>query len=330
MTIRISGYPIDLAITEDHSFDSEVTEYPVESGADVSDNIRNKPLEITLEGIVSDTPIGAIAQDPTRKPEAGAPLPSRDAYNRIIAIRDAREPVTIETSLGKFERMALTKIGIPRDRTTGKALKFTVSFKQLNIVTNSRSTVRVAVPNCTGKVNGGSRQPLLGVNGKPVPKAFESIPRYVNSYAATNRKSLKPSLGNPILTTNKAQRLSTGGRRDPFTSDVMDHYPITEANQIADGYVQRAPDGKDYFFSRSVGVDKIGREFGVAASETKTEQRIDGRDVTYDHSSREWKDVKNGETVRKVPPGEDRWKGVQWRTRPKNGNVVPWDQVEPS
>jgi hypothetical protein len=322
--IRIDGYPIDLALTEEHSFDSEVTEYPVENGADISDNIRNKPLEITLEGIVSDTPIGAIAQDATRQAGAGTPLPSRDAYTRIVAIRDARELVTIETSLGKFERMALTHIGVPRDRSTGKALKFTVTFRQVTLVTNERVTVRVAVPNATGKANGGNRQPMHGINGKPVPKAFESRPRWVTSWDARSRATLRQSLGEPILTTTRQQRLTTGGKKDPFTIDVIDHYPLQGDQQIADGYVQRAPDGKDYYFARTVGIDRFGRQYGVGGSSTQIEQRIDGHDVEWDDGSNEWKDTQTGKTVRKVPPGENRWKGVQFRRRPKDGEDPPW------
>lgn len=325
--IRINGYPIDLALTEDHSFESAVTEYPVESGADISDNIRNKPLEITLEGIVSDTPIGAIALDATRRVESGQASPSLDAYTRLLAIREAREPVTVETSLGKFEHMALTHLGVPRDRATGKALKFTVTFRQVRIVQNTRVTVRVAVPNAGGKVNGGNRQPLLGVNGKPVPKAFESLPRWVSSHAASSRATLRQSLGTPILTTTRQQRRTTGGKTDPFAVDAMDHYPLQGAQRVADGYVQRAPDGKDYFYARVVGIDKSGRQYGVGSSVTQTESRIDGRDVEWDYGSNEWKDANTGESVRKVPPGENRWKGVQWRTRPKNKEPTPWEQV---
>lgn len=315
--IRIAGYPLDLALTEEHDFESEVTEYPVESGADVSDNIRNKPLEITLEGIVSDTPIGAIALDATRRAESGTPLPSLDAYTRILAIRDARELVTIETSLGKFERMALTRLAVPRDRTTGKALKFTVSFRQVNVVQNRRTTVRVAVPNAGGKVNGGNRQPLALLGGTV---------RWVKSFSAAQRGSVSASMGSRILTTTAEERRTTGGKKDPFAVDVMDHYLIRGAGRVADGYVQHGNNGKDYYFAHVVGLDKYGQQYGVGGSVTKSEERIGDRDVTWSYSDNEWKDAKTGETVRKVPPGEDRWKGVQQRTRPTGKEPRAWDK----
>ena len=55
--ITIKGFPIDAAITEEHTYDSEVTSYPVESGSDITDNVRTLPIEITIEGLVSDNPL---------------------------------------------------------------------------------------------------------------------------------------------------------------------------------------------------------------------------------------------------------------------------------
>lgn len=324
--MRIAGYPIDVAIVEDHAMESEVTRYPVESGADVSDNIRNLPVVITIEGVVSDTPIGAIALDESRRPDAGAPSPSVDAYNRIIAIRDEKEPIEIETSLGKFESMVLTSLGITRDRTTGKALKFTAKFEQVIVKKNARITVRVSVPNASGMVNGGNRQPLLRRNGKDVGVGFDSIRRWVRSNKVSLRPYLRPTMGNPILTTTRAQRLSTGGKTDPFAFDQMDHYPVSDgkATEYADGYVSRGADHKDAFFAMSVNVDRFGKAYGQGGSETTYDTRIDDRPVYFDYASNSWKQQEgdtrhqNDPVVKKVPPGEDKWKYVTATRVPSN------------
>jgi len=324
--VRINGYPIDVAITEGHQFDSEVTKYPVEQGSDVSDNIRNLPVVITLEGVVSDTPIGAIALDQTRRPEAGSAAPSVDAYQRIIAIRDEKEPIEIETSLGKFDSMVLTSLGITRDRDTGKALRFTAQFEQVIIKKNARITVRVSVPNCSGMVNGGNRQPLLGKNGKDVGSGFDSIRRWVRSNKVSLRTQLRPTMGSPILTTTRAQRLSTGGKTDPFSFDEMDHYPVSDGKvtEYADGYVSRGPDHKDVFFAMSVNVDRFGRAHGQGGGVTEYSTKVGDQEVYYDYASNSWKrqvgDTRhqNDPVVKKVPPGEDKWNSVTRTRLPSN------------
>ena len=48
---------LDVYDTETHGMPTEVTEFPVEDGPDVSDNVRRKPNTLTIEGYVSDAPL---------------------------------------------------------------------------------------------------------------------------------------------------------------------------------------------------------------------------------------------------------------------------------
>ena len=156
--ITINGYIIDLATSEDHSFDSEVTDHPVETGADITDNIQAKPIQVTLDCIVSDTPIGAIAAARNSlDPNQPLFVPSSDCYAHMIAIRDARQPVTIVTSLGTFTNMAMTSLSVPRSAQNGESLHFKAAFKQITFVTNLRTTIRVAVPRAATKKDLGNK-----------------------------------------------------------------------------------------------------------------------------------------------------------------------------
>lgn len=152
-TVTIDGFPIDVASAEDHDLQTDVTDYPVEEGGDITDHARNKPDTVTLECIVSDTPLGQLAT--FRGLESS--LPSDDAYARLKAIRAAKEPVTITTSLGIYTSMMLTSLGIPRRPDNGDALRFKVTFKQVVIVTNARTTTRVAVPRAKNKKPRGNK-----------------------------------------------------------------------------------------------------------------------------------------------------------------------------
>jgi hypothetical protein len=152
--ITIAGYPIDVAVTEEHGSEAEITDHPVEKGGNVTDHMRVKPATVAIEGIVSDTPLGEVALDPSR---LGSTAPSDDAHALLVKIQNDREPVAITTSLGRYENMELQSLSAPRDARTGKALRFRATFKQVTFVTNKRTTVRTAAPRSRGKSKHGMK-----------------------------------------------------------------------------------------------------------------------------------------------------------------------------
>ena len=148
MAVKIDGYLIDAAPLEQHGFNSTVTSHPVEKGADITDHVVVQPETVTLECIVSDTPIGDAAD------ARDGGVPSAEVFARLIAIRDAREPVEVETSLTTFSNMILESLSIPtRD---GDALNFRASFKQLVLIEADR-TKRVEVPRAAKKQHRGDK-----------------------------------------------------------------------------------------------------------------------------------------------------------------------------
>lgn len=149
--VRINGFPMDLAVSEGHSFPGEVTKKPVEVGADVSDHIRDLPPEITLECIVSDIVPGELVNDPQRGTLVETPnglleevLPREQALAKLREIKALRRPVTVETSLGKFESMAFVSLDVPTDKDKNNALFFTAKFSKFVQVTNKRTRAKVA------------------------------------------------------------------------------------------------------------------------------------------------------------------------------------------
>lgn len=158
MPIYIDGYEIDAALSEEHNLDSEITDYEVETGSDKSDGIRPLQDKVTIEGIVSDSPFGALAVrraaaalDPT-----GGQTPSSEAFERLKDIRKRREAVVIETSLGIYRDMGLEQLSVPRDQPEA-VLRFRAVFKKVDYVTNDRATVRVATPRAAKKASLGHK-----------------------------------------------------------------------------------------------------------------------------------------------------------------------------
>ena len=48
---------LDVDLQESHDLSSEITEHPVEEGADVTDHVRPRLRRVSIEGFVSDTPV---------------------------------------------------------------------------------------------------------------------------------------------------------------------------------------------------------------------------------------------------------------------------------
>lgn len=177
MAIRIDGILMDLALSEEITFPGEVTKYPAETGSDFTDHIRDLPVQITLECIVSDTPVGVVATergDIAASFEEGepVPLPSVEALARLRDMKARRLPVVIETSIGVFDNMACTEItvSVDKDKSPGNskrlgALFFTAKFEFVVVITNKRTVTRVAMP--TGaKTKVRSADHVGYVNGK--------------------------------------------------------------------------------------------------------------------------------------------------------------------
>jgi hypothetical protein len=160
--IRIDGFLMDVAIQEQITFPGEATSLPVETGPDVSDHLRDLPEEFSLECVVSNTPLGAIAEDDSRQGDGlNEPLPARDALQKLRDIKAAKRVVAIETNFGTFDSIAILEVEVTagksrgqfdvKDSATGEVVKsgglfFTAKARRLHIISNTRVKIRVKTP----------------------------------------------------------------------------------------------------------------------------------------------------------------------------------------
>ena len=147
---------LDATLSEVHSVDVEVTDHPVEVGANVVDHARRKPDVVQLEGIITnaplglqprpllrfdpDTPKGQAFFDVLDGPEAD-PTRAETAYQRLQGLADGT-PVTIRTTLREYTSMVLESLSVPRSAQTGDSVQFTARFRQVRFV--SSRTVAIA------------------------------------------------------------------------------------------------------------------------------------------------------------------------------------------
>ena len=136
--IKIGGYLIDVATEESVSYETEVTEYPVESGGVVTDHTQNRVPVLTIEFTVSDSPIGEVA-----KARGPGSIPSSEARNFLLVLRDGQEPFTVECSLGTFPDMVFQTLEETKDSGTGAALTATATFRRINIQEVTRTVVAI-------------------------------------------------------------------------------------------------------------------------------------------------------------------------------------------
>ncbi len=181
--ILIDSWPYDLMVSGEISVQNDITDFPVEGGGTIADHMISRPLTFSCEGIVSDTPIGEVADDSSRQADEvstavfGAdqiPLPSAEAYERLMAIRDEKRLVTVEIPIasrsarpGKrtLVNMGIEQLTVPMSKETSGGLHFSVGFKRITIATNNRTTVKLITATPAGRgrkiYNGPGRHILI-------------------------------------------------------------------------------------------------------------------------------------------------------------------------
>ena len=59
----IGSLELDASVTETHSAEVDVTDHPIESGANISDHVRPRAEVLTIEGLVTNSPL-PVKSDP--------------------------------------------------------------------------------------------------------------------------------------------------------------------------------------------------------------------------------------------------------------------------
>lgn len=130
----------DAVTRESPTFAAVATEHPVEEGADVSDHVRPKPVEVTLEVTLTDYPLSSAGRgiNGDSKAVVGGGIGttpfvgrSESALGILQRLKDTGAKVIIESGVRTYTGMVLTSIAAPRDRARYGAVKATLQFRQL-------------------------------------------------------------------------------------------------------------------------------------------------------------------------------------------------------
>lgn len=131
--LTLTFFEFDATISEDHSDSIEWTRNPVESGIDVTDHAIVQPEEVSITGVVSDTPLNAI------------PYPDRsiELYDMILEVARNKALVTVVTGLRVYSDMGITSVGVKRDnKSSNQQVKPVITLRQVRKV----NSVEIPIP----------------------------------------------------------------------------------------------------------------------------------------------------------------------------------------
>jgi hypothetical protein len=129
---------MDAALSEQHSFGAEVTEFPVEDGSNINDNVRPLPFSLRIDGFLSDFPLEGIAKlipsSSIIPRQTKGPKRSQNELEKLIKLRDQGRPIKVTTGLKIYENMVVESIDVSRDKSTASGIKLSLSLRQIKIV----------------------------------------------------------------------------------------------------------------------------------------------------------------------------------------------------
>lgn len=134
---------IQATLEEIHNSTVQITEHPVELGAEITDHAFRKPSEVVLRCAWSNSSPQALLGTVQRLFSgelSGADYVS-DVYSQLRELQDKRKPFDIVTTTRRYQNMLITALQVTRDQKTGNALVCTATCREVIIVQTKATTL---------------------------------------------------------------------------------------------------------------------------------------------------------------------------------------------
>lgn len=131
----------DASLTESHVRNASVTQNPVESGANISDNISILPVTLSITGFVTDSPVKILQG--VRDLVNGSGSYVATAHEDLLTLFNSKTPFKVVTGLETYENMVLTGLTFPRDAKTGRSITFKCQLTEIITATFDSETLTV-------------------------------------------------------------------------------------------------------------------------------------------------------------------------------------------
>lgn len=152
--VKIGDLILDATLSEGHDMSSKVTEFPVESGASMNDHIINNPRQLSVEGIITNSPTqilgGRLDRQARGTTQDGkffgrAINRAQLAFMELERMHEAKQVVTITGHYKTYKDMAMASAPVKRVVTDGDAIQFTATFIQIQKVDLQAASFRNVV-----------------------------------------------------------------------------------------------------------------------------------------------------------------------------------------
>lgn len=141
----LGGIQLDAVLSESHSNPVRLTKNPIELGADITDHAIIEPKQLTINAEVSDTPLGVAAFGAIVDLVTGLfgtatssnITRSNAAYNALVQLQEAREPIQVQTRLRLYENMIITGISTLQDKNSSRVANMIITLEEA-LITESQ------------------------------------------------------------------------------------------------------------------------------------------------------------------------------------------------
>lgn len=150
------NYMFDAYFNINHESNLNITEHPVQTGANIADHAYMEPNTVTFEIGMSDA-----MQDSTDsrfKNFTDDATRSITAYRVLRQLQSDRLPIQVITKLHNYRNMLIETISTVEDNKTTYGLRATVTLKEL-LVANVTTVKLSARPQKSSETNEGDQKP---------------------------------------------------------------------------------------------------------------------------------------------------------------------------
>lgn len=174
----IGDIAVDTTIEELYDDTIEITEHPVQVGAQISDHAFKRPMEVVMRCGWSDSSIqaslgGAVADNSSF---AGGAMWASDyvagIYSQLLGLQQTLQPFELTTGLRRYDAMVLSSLIVRRDQRTKFVLMVEAVMRQVILVSTQNTTLppqaNQAFPANTAEVvNAGAQSTQTGATPSP-------------------------------------------------------------------------------------------------------------------------------------------------------------------
>lgn len=167
---NIGGIDIQASLEEIHTDTLQVTDHPVQVGANITDHSFMRPSEVVIRCGWSNSSWDALSGAATSFFDQGSLTKSdyvSSVYSQLLALQQTRLPFSITTSRRNYDDMLITSLSATTDQETGNVLIVTATCRQVIIVSTDATTLpdktlQANPANTAETQNTGTIQPVAG------------------------------------------------------------------------------------------------------------------------------------------------------------------------